>query len=90
MPEILRVHGDLTDEEGVLSELLDLEAQFPEQRLPAEEHGGSIRGRRREMGDKRVWERISWGAARSFSKRIRSWAACLSMRKASSPCSTTT
>ena len=44
--------------------------------------------KRTGMGDSRLWALIFSGWAFSFSKRMRSWAACLSMRNASSPCST--
>ena len=39
-------------------------------------------------GERSIWAEIFSWLAFSFSKRIRSWAACLSIRKASSPSST--
>ena len=44
--------------------------------------------RRHTMGERRVWAMGSYPAAFIRSKFIRSWAACLSMNRTLSPCST--
>ena len=44
--------------------------------------------RRQGMGVRRAWALMASCFCFNLSNKIRSWAACLSMRKASSPCST--